>query len=114
MAGIPAWCYAKLGQNVTIEAYHGVVLNVELFGTATTVRAIVEESTRTDRAATPADDLQAMATFRCPLATTCPAGSRVTLASGRQGIVTDVKRWDGGTSAAPSHLEVTISGSFES
>lgn len=110
MAGIPAWVYAQLGQNVTVEPYADVTAGLEVFGTATTVRAVVEESDALARTAEPASDQRTMAVLRCPLATDCPSGSRVTLASGRVGIVTEVKRWDGGTSEAPSHLEVTLSG----
>lgn len=111
MVGIPSWVYAKLGQDVSIEAYSGVASNgTETFATAVTVRAVVEESQSTARTQTPMDDLKAVAVFRCPLETTCPAGSRVTLASGQVGIVTEVKRWDGGLTVAPSHLEITMSG----
>jgi len=113
MAGIPAWVYAKLGQYVSIEPYSGVAGDgTERFGTAVTVRAVVEETDATDRAQTPTDDAKTMAVFRCALATDCPAGSRVTLASNRVGIVTQVKRWDGRATSAPSHLEVTISGNY--
>jgi len=113
MAGIPAWVYAKLGQDVAIEPYTGVAGDgTEQFGAAVTVRAVVEETDATDRAQTPTDDAKTMAVLRCALATVCPAGSRVTLTSGRVGIVTQVKRWDGGTTPAPSHLEVTISGNY--
>lgn len=109
MAGIPTSILRMLGQMVSIEPYAGVVAGEESFGAATTVRAIVEESSGTDRTQTPTGDVKTMATLRMPLASDCPAGSRVTLASGAVGIVTSVKRWDGGRSPAPSHLEVQIS-----
>lgn len=111
MAGIPASVLASLGQNVIIEPYDGVAAGgAEDYGTAVTVRAIVEESDDVSREAAPTGDQMVVAVLRCALATDCPSGSRVTLASGRIGIATRVKRWDGGTSPAPSHLEITVSG----
>lgn len=110
MAGIPASVLRDLGQDVTIEPYGGVAVSgADDFGAAVTVRAIVEESDGTDRTQTPTDDVKVMAVLRCALDTDCPAGSRVTLTSGKAGIATNVKRWDGGRSPAPSHLEIAIS-----
>lgn len=111
MAGIPASLLRDLGQDVTVEAYAGVgVDGAESYGTATTVRAIVEETDQTQRTEVPTGDQAVMAVLRCPLDTDCPAGSRVTLASGRTGTATRVKRWDAGRTPAPSHLEVVIEG----
>lgn len=113
MAGIPQWVYRKLGQAVTIEPYGGVVDGAEVFGAAVAVTAVVEETDATARVVAPEGDQQTTAVLRCPLLTNCPSGSRITLASGRSGIATSVKRWDGGTSAAPSHLEIAISASAD-
>lgn len=111
MAGIPRWLYAQLGQAVSIEPYGGVNgSGVETYGTAVSVTAIVEESDSTSRTTAPTGDHEVLATIRCPLATDCPPGSRITLASGLRGTATTVKRWDGGLSPAPSHLEIAISG----
>jgi hypothetical protein len=109
MAGIPSWVYARLGQTITVESYLGVVGGDDAFGAVVNVRAVVEETTATDRAQTPTDDTQVMATARMALATDCPAGSRITLASGLRGVATKVVRWDGRSTAAPSHLEVQMS-----
>jgi len=111
MAGIPASVLAQLGQSVSIAPYAGVSSSgVEIYGAAVTVTGIVEESDNTSRSVAPTDDAEAIATIRCPLATNCPPGSRITLASGLTGVATSVKRWDGGDSPAPSHLEIAMSG----
>lgn len=110
MAGIPAGLYRMLGQDVTIEAYGGVAADgTETFATGASVRAIVEESGDVSRETLPTGDVKVMAVLRCALDIDCPAGSRVTLESGKAGIVTGVKRWDGRRSPAPSHLEIVIS-----
>lgn len=114
MTGIPAGVMRMLGQDVSIEAYQGVVAGVETYAAAVTVRAIVDgETDQTDRTAAPTDDAVTMAVLRCALDTDCPAGSRITLASGAVGTATVSKRWDGGRSPAPSHLEIAISGAHD-
>jgi hypothetical protein len=111
---IPAGLYRLLGQNVSIEAYGGVVAGIETYATAATVRAIVEaETDQIDRSATPGDEGTTLATLRMPLDTDCPSGSRVTLASGAVGVATLSRRWDGGAANVPSHLEVQISGAHD-
>lgn len=111
---IPAGLYRLLGQDVTIEAYQGVVAGVESYAAGATVRAIVDgETDQTDRMATPTDDGLTIATLRMPLGTACPSGSRVTLASGAIGTATVSRRWDGGAANVPSHLEVQISGAHD-
>lgn len=110
MAGIPASLLRDLGQDVSIEPYRGVLAGAEDYDTAVTVRAIVEESDDVSRETAPTGDQAVLAVLRCALDTDCPSGSRVTLASGRIGTATKVKRWDGGRTAAPSHLEIVMSG----
>ena len=111
MAGIPASLLRDLGQDVTIEPYRGVAAGgAEDYDTAVTVRAIVEESDDVSRETAPTGDQAVLAVLRCPLDTDCPSGSRITLASGRIGWANKVKRWDGGRTAAPSHLEIAMSG----
>lgn len=102
---------AMLGQDVTIEPYRGVAAGgAEDYDTAVSVQAIVEETDHVSRETTPTGDQAVMAVLRCALDTDCPSGSRVTLASGRIGTATKVQRWDGGTSPAPSHLQITVEG----
>lgn len=111
MAGIPAGLLRSLGQDVSIRAYRGVAAGgAETFATAVTVRGIVEETGLTLREPEPSGDQGIIAVIRCALDTDCPAGSRITLASGATGTAATVKRWDAGTTPAPSHLEITVSG----
>lgn len=108
MAGIPGWLLAQAGQDVQIEPWQGQGAYGDTWGAPVTVRAIVEA---TDRLVRDSSGQQASSdtALYCPLGTVAPAGSRVTLASGRVTTVIAAIRNDGGALPVPSHLELAVS-----
>lgn len=98
---------------IAVEPYLGQTgAGAELFGPAVTVPCFVDEKVR--RVRTPSadtsvgDEVLSEATAYAALATVAPAGSRVTLPTGRRAFVLQALRRDGGSLPVPSHLEIVI------
>lgn len=102
MGAVPA---ALLRHSITIEPYLGQGGAGPTYGPAVTVRAFVDESRRRVRDST-GREVTAEATIVCPLATTAPVESRITLPSGRVATVIAAARRDGGGLPTPDHLEL--------
>lgn len=100
MGQIPGWL---LRHTVMVEPY----LGWNTYGAATQVRCFVDEkiSSRYTQAGV---QVRAHAVAYARLATSCPVGSRITLADGRRGYASAVARRDGGGLPTPDHLEVAI------
>jgi hypothetical protein len=108
VAGIPGWLLAQAGQDVTVEPWQGQGAYGDTWGAPVTVRAVVEATVRLVRDR----DGQQVASdtaLYLPLDTVAPAGSRITLASGRVTTVVAAMRNDGGALPVPSHLELAVS-----
>jgi hypothetical protein len=104
---MPAIPGGFLRHQVTIEPYQGEGANGPVYGAPVTVRAFVDETTRTVRGSD-ATTTTSSATFYARLDTVAPQQSRVTLADGRKTTVLAALRRDGGGFAVPDHLEVQL------
>ncbi|MFC8267815.1 hypothetical protein ACFUJU_13460 [Streptomyces sp. NPDC057235] len=104
MSRLPGWL---LRHRITVEPLLGSGAYGDEYGPETVVRCFVDEQTRNVRAADGADTVSSSTAY-CPLDTTAPPGSRVTLPSGRQTTVVNALRRDGGGLPTPDHLEVQL------
>jgi hypothetical protein len=99
-----------LQHEIEIEPYLGVTgSGADSFGAAVDVPCFVDEKVRRVIAPT-GEETVSDATAYAVLDTAAPAGSRVTLPSGRVGRVIAALRRDGGDLPVPSHLEIIIGG----
>lgn len=96
-----------LRHTVTVEAYQGDSAYGPRYAAPVTVRCFVEEQTRAVRNHE-GEEVISSSTFYAPLATVCPAESRVTLPTGRVTTVIAALRRDGGGLPTPDHLEVQL------
>lgn len=96
-----------LPHEVTMEAFLGNSSNGPLYGPPAVVRCFVEEKTRLVRAPS-GEEVTSSSTFYARLGATCPAGSRVTLPTGRKTTVIEAVPRDGGGLPTPDHLEVQL------
>lgn len=104
---------ALLQHTISVEPYLGQAGDgSELFGAATAVKCFVDEKIRRVRTASTenstGDEVLSEATAYAHLSTVAPAGSRVTLPTGRISYVLQALRRDGGALPVPSHLEIVI------
>ncbi|WP_145906091.1 hypothetical protein [Kitasatospora viridis] len=104
MTGLPGFLMVH---QVTIEAYQGDSAYGPRWAPPTAVRCFLDEGTRMVRARD-GREVSSTSTAYCPLTTTAPTDSRVTLPDGRQATVIQALRRDGGTLPVPSHLEVQL------
>lgn len=107
MAGIPPVLLARMGQDVVVEPYSGAGARGPLYGSAATIRALVEIKRRATRGKD-GTTVYSEATLRMQLTENCPDLSRVTLPGGRVTTVLASSRVDGGSLPVPSHLEVLL------
>ncbi|MEU5608452.1 hypothetical protein AB0H03_06790 [Streptomyces sparsogenes] len=101
---IPGWL---LRHNITIEAFEGSGAYGDYYAEPVTVRCYLDQQTRLVKAPD-GTDTTSSSTVYCPLNTTAPPGSRVTLPDGRQTKVIAALRRDGGGLPTPDHLEVQL------
>lgn len=92
---------------VTVEPYLGDAGHGPTYGPPTTVRCYLDQQTRLVRASD-GRQVTSSSTAYCPLYTTAPVESRVTLPDGRRTYVIAALRRDGGRLPTPSHLEVQL------
>lgn len=104
MGALPAFL---LRHTVSVEPYLGQGGAGPRYGSAVPVRCFVDEARRKVRNLL-GEEVVSEATAYCPLGTTAPEKSRVTLPSERVAYVIATKRRDGGGLATPDHLEVVL------
>lgn len=104
MPGLPR---RLLQHEVTVEPYLGDAGRGPTYGPATVVQCFLDQATRMVRAAD-GRQVTSSSTAYCPLATVCPAESRVTLPDGRTTFVIAALRRDGGRLPTRNHLEVQL------
>ncbi|PBC80113.1 hypothetical protein BX265_4949 [Streptomyces sp. TLI_235] len=105
MAALPA---ALMRHRITVEPYLGSSAYGPKYGPEVTgVRCFLEERTRLVRAPG-GEEVVSSSTAYAPLATVCPARSRVTLPDGRTTTVIAALRHDGGGLPTPDHLEIQL------
>lgn len=104
MAAIPSFL---LRHEVTVEPLLSEGSHGPVHGLPVTVRCFRDDKRRQVRGKD-GSEVVSETTLYMPLATTCPAGSRVTLDDGRKTTVITASRRDGGGLATPDHLEVTL------
>lgn len=104
MSGIPGWLLRHV---ITVEQYEGDGAYGPVYGPAVTVRAFVDELTRMVRSPAGADVVSSTTAY-CHLDTVAPAGSRVTLPTGRATVAINALRRDGSGLATPDHLELQL------
>lgn len=93
--------------HITIEPYLGDTSHGPSYGPGVSVQCFLDAKTRMVRSPT-GREVTSTSTAYCPLATVCPAESRVTLPSGARTIVIAALRRDGGGLPTPDHLEVQV------
>ena len=104
MGRLPRWL---LRHRATIEPFTGEGPHGAVYGPPVRVRCFVEDK-RTRTVDDTGTQVTASATLYAPLATVCPARSRVTLPDGRALTAVTVARRDGGGLPTPDHLEVSL------
>ncbi|MFF1790751.1 hypothetical protein ACFVX9_30340 [Kitasatospora sp. NPDC058243] len=105
MSRIPGWL---LRHRITILPYLGDSAYGPKYGPPQPgVRCLLDDQTRLVRAAD-GREVTSTSTAYCLPGTTCPAGSRVTLPSGRQTTVIAALARDGGGLPTPDHVEVQL------
>lgn len=92
---------------ITIEPYLGDTSMGPSYGPPVTSRCFLDAKTRVVRSPS-GREVTSTSTAYCPLATVCPAESRVTLPDGRTPLVIAALRRDGGGLPTPDHLEVQL------
>lgn len=95
------------GLRITVEPYLGDAGTGPLYGPAVVVRCFLDAKVRMVRTLS-GREVTSTSTAYCPLATMCPAESRVTLPDGRTALVIAALRRDGGGLPTPDHLEVQM------
>lgn len=92
---------------ITVEPYQGDGGTGPLYGPPVSVRCFLDAKTRMVRSVA-GREVTSTSTAYCPLATACPAESRVTLPDGRTALVIAALRRDGAGLPTPDHLEVQM------
>lgn len=96
-----------LRHTITIEPYLGDGGTGPLYGPPATTKCFLDAKVRMVRSMA-GREVTSTSTAYCPLATVCPAESRVTLPDGRIALVIAALRRDGGGLPTPDHLEVQM------
>lgn len=92
---------------IAIEPYLGDGGTGPLYGPPVSARCFLDAKVRMVRSMA-GREVTSTSTAYCPLATVCPAESRVTLPDGRTALVIAALRRDGGGLPTPDHLEVQM------
>jgi hypothetical protein len=96
-----------LRHEVTVEAFRGDGARGPVYGPPATVRCFVDDQRRRVRDSG-GNEVVSSTTVRTLLGVDAPAGSRVTLADGREATVIQALRRDGGGLPTPDHLELVL------
>lgn len=95
-----------LVHQMVVEPYLGQSATGPRYGLPITLRCFVDDARRKVRTDT-GDEVISESTVICPLDTTAPPKSRVTV-NGRTAFVITSKRRDGGGLPTPDHLELNL------
>ena len=104
MSAIPGW---MLRHQITVEAYQGDSAYGPQYADPVTVACFLEEKTRLIRAKDGREVVSSSAAY-CPIGTTAPAGSQVTLPDGRTTTVLAALQHDARGLPTPDHLELQL------
>ncbi|MDT0306127.1 hypothetical protein RM780_04010 [Streptomyces sp. DSM 44917] len=104
MGAIPGWL---LRHTITVRALTASGAYEDEFADPVSVRCFLDQQTKVVRSPI-GDDTTSSSTAYCPLGTVAPPGSRVVLPDGRETVVINALRRDGGGLPTPDHLEVQM------